>query len=87
VTTPGEVARQIMQQVYTKATFHPRHYHSAPERPKILTVESTEPFPRRPDPLGLTWRQHPTECSPGLMTLVTVKVYPAGRKVWMSFLS
>ena len=24
MTTPGELARQIMQQVYTKANFHPR---------------------------------------------------------------
>ena len=31
VTTPGEVARQIMQQVYTKATFQPRLDHSVPE--------------------------------------------------------
>src|SRR5205823_3050110 len=43
VTTPGEVARQIMQQVYTKATFRPRPRHFAPERPKTLTVESAKP--------------------------------------------
>jgi hypothetical protein len=63
VTTPGEVARQIMQQVYTKAAFHPRLDHSAPERPQTLTVESTKPFQRRPNPLGLAWRQHPTNWS------------------------
>jgi hypothetical protein len=64
VTTPGEVARQIMQQIYTKATFHPRLDHFAPKRPKTLTVESTKLFQRRPNPLGLTWRQHPTNWSP-----------------------
>jgi hypothetical protein len=65
VTTPGEVTRQIMQQFYTKATFHPRLGHSAPERPKTLRVEPQIPFRRRPNPLGLT-RGHPTNRSPRL---------------------
>ena len=48
MTTPGEVARQIMQHGYTKAIFHPRLDDAAPDRPKTLTVESTKPFRRSP---------------------------------------